>query len=1606
MIQEVIIISPGVASDPPPSSYSSIYSSSSINPAKPPQIPCPISPEATHPKQERGPAGWSLSPNLPSNLYTPSSPNIPSNSTSHSQSPEATHPKQGRGPAGWSPTSPLSTCSPSSSPVPSPNLSSLSQETSHQKQGRGPAGLSLSSHVTNSSPKSTKSQDIPTNYPALDVRRFSQNPGLKTQSSGSQWTESDVRSPSVILNELVRLSRQTKGEHYLPNIRRQEDKRRVCILCSVKGFICLGKYCLGKKISSSTSTTINKVPSSPSTSIPGTICDKSLSTSTLTLQTISSQKSETQEICWDVFSWEVVNNNVKAENPYAKSPVHLKQNKKTVNFGPADFPSKDITNIVKRAKFSSTSRYVKVSSLPHSTVTSLSRKLSYSEKACQRKDRKISKAIKRTVLSPPSPSHLQKPTNLTLCVSSLLSPPSILKVNPFPPRENPSDAFETSLISFSSTVYKVSSWGHLMVGLKGGTPDDIPHPSSQVASSAAISANFDTVKQFECHYCGYRTDTNAKLKKHKIPCKKKSRNEHIRCSSIPRSKDALTKDLVPGDIREHVPFESSPKMTSQLDLWFKSVELEPDSISSITSSGDTRPKLLKKQLNYNKEFHDILTKSSASPYDKYMLCRAANICVPDVYPFINIRSSNNNFSKTSRFCLTDTQHLINIMETSSNKLSETDERKFIVADNFIEIQNIETVDRGKEVRPNAFTSIEVIQTANPNIVKFVLNKIEILEVEDSEDEIEEAYTEAVTEEDNISTAQCWGSRGWQGVIKKTKAEISGQKLPEEIAASLAEIDLDVITPDGTATIAGKDDSEPMDSQESVFHGFEDENSEEMECITTSSPIGGQLDGMNPILPPFVPAAPIPNVPGAPPQIQPLYQHLLVPVGPGLPPNGQFGLVGPFIPLGLGRIPNAQILNCRNQILAALAPVPSMTFKDAEFLFLSILNAQNKFKPLANPSYFPSSLNDTGFQDLTGLSKLQFYDLRNRLIFCGLDFSHLYKGNCDTELFRTLCYARSLVSQRSLSALTGTSKSKLQNHNWAIILSTVLNVTILPQFLFFNGNHLARVGYWNTLAAVTRRHAQQFEIYSPLCRNGEQLLVVVTDSTKYRTSRSNDVTARKATYCGYTAENDYTQMTLVDLDGNLIWASGLLNSRTPQHGDGNIIVDQILREQQQNLQNGFWAVICVSAGFKLVLLADTGYAKYHLNPHPNTTLEILIANRNNQVGQRIYLFTPTKPGGNVWDRNLNNLGPDPQHFGSGLHRRLTAREANVCRVLVTSSRSVVEQSNSSHSQYRNNHKHEAIEYQMLEPIGNLCPYLSNQPRWWALSMFSWGLNNKYHLPFSQTYALPPGYNYGGIGRAMLHRIEMRNPYDGLERINFQPNLWSPSGQPYQRNPGQWTRIGGAGLLNPAATGLPFVPIVALTEITLGSYQLEQAQALASANRVEEVLGSNTHTDRNDFHNQCSQPLQSRECFYFDLHIRPQGWNDQLHGTFVPHRILKVTKIKSSHSSTNHYDVIIGFVPLNDPNFPQRAPNRYNFVNLNLADSIIGWCCGPAGDNKCPVGARQAGCCTQATYVFKLGMCIAHNPNLWVSKHQSINSIDINMSNMSERERVELMAGISN
>ena len=145
--------------------------------------------------------------------------------------------------------------------------------------------------------------------------------------------------------------------------------------------------------------------------------------------------------------------------------------------------------------------------------------------------------------------------------------------------------------------------------------------------------------------------------------------------------------------------------------------------------------------------------------------------------------------------------------------------------------------------------------------------------------------------------------------------------------------------------------------------------------------------------------------------------------------------------------------------------------------------------------------------------------------------------------------------------------------------------------------------------------------------------------------------------------------------------------------------------------------------------------------------------------RIHLESPVEPGGDVYDSNLVNMGPDPQRIGLNLGKRLTALEANTMRVLVTSSRSFVENSNADLGTWKKLHMNDPVDCHLLHPIGPKCPYFENQPEIWILFVFCASLNMKYYLPSTPSFQLPNGHTYATLARALLSRIAFRNPYDG-------------------------------------------------------------------------------------------------------------------------------------------------------------------------------------------------------------------------------------------------------
>ena len=244
-----------------------------------------------------------------------------------------------------------------------------------------------------SSPASSESQSSslshipyssPVIYSSLDVRE-------KLSSS------TDIRTTSVIIEEMTRISRQKKGDHFLPNLRRMEAKSLSCVLCSIRGNTCLGNCCFGTSPSKTRpSKTRRQVKPTPGpSSIPGSMGDKSSSLLEITRTPTSElSKIHLSADCSKMFRKQPTpdyNHEKSHSVGHFKKPVHNNSKTKVVGGPAVNFDYIKMRKVLLNAKLNQRSSKIKVStvclkaSLKPRPKSSTERKLETSEKCCARK---------------------------------------------------------------------------------------------------------------------------------------------------------------------------------------------------------------------------------------------------------------------------------------------------------------------------------------------------------------------------------------------------------------------------------------------------------------------------------------------------------------------------------------------------------------------------------------------------------------------------------------------------------------------------------------------------------------------------------------------------------------------------------------------------------------------------------------------------------------------------------------------------------------------------------------------------------------------------------------------------------------------------------------------------------------------------------------------------------------------------------------------------------------------------------------------------------------------------------------------------------------------
>ena len=316
---------------------------------------------------------------------------------------------------------------------------------------------------------------------------------------------------------------------------------------------------------------------------------------------------------------------------------------------------------------------------------------------------------------------------------------------------------------------------------------------------------------------------------------------------------------------------------------------------------------------------------------------------------------------------------------------------------------------------------------------------------------------------------------------------------------------------------------------------------------------------------------------------------------------------------------------------------------------------------------------------------------------------------------------------------------------------------LPQKWAFDNLMSLRV-LFDMLVWKTRENPRVCAVYKPLLQAGEQLVVLCCDANPHYLATSTDHNLQRETYDEYHKGNVVKEMVITDLDGDVVLLLPLLASISPVCGDGNIMICQAQLEQNNNVTKGFVTLLTGLPGYHIILLLDKGFKKHRFNPqHPITFLDFC----HRIPG--LHAFVPLDPGDQYLDSQLQPGGlPDP---AIGRNKRLTCREANTSRTVVSMGHSAVEMSFGEQAQWGMSYKKEFLPPRMMKPIGGLCLNASEQPRLFIVLYALFVLKNRYHQPNHPTFSLPAALTYRDIGLAARNRLPFRNPLDPLEGVQW-------------------------------------------------------------------------------------------------------------------------------------------------------------------------------------------------------------------------------------------------
>ena len=488
-------------------------------------------------------------------------------------------------------------------------------------------------------------------------------------------------------------------------------------------------------------------------------------------------------------------------------------------------------------------------------------------------------------------------------------------------------------------------------------------------------------------------------------------------------------------------------------------------------------------------------------------------------------------------------------------------------------------------------------------------------------------------------------------------------------------------------------------------------------------------------------------------------------------------------------------------------------------------------------------------------------------------------------------------------------------------------------------------------------------YAMLLKPGQKLVIFCDDGTYFMKGKSKCFRCQKRQYCIYKGGNCHKVCVLTNSEGHIVAYTAPCASNSPDNGDGNLIMDQLMAELNGDC-HPFFGQLLRPANDKYVVLffCDRGYKITSRGRYPMNLDE--------------YFYDQNLAGHNPNSRIFSINGVKEDILGEDLRPMANPKQQDRTAKFATEEANSVRNSTgwrwpneAAYSGVKNyqffNDRH--IDSSYFDPIGRHVdnPDHKKIPKIEICAHNVFCLHNRNHKPYKRTWKHPEGVSATDLGKNWAHRRHLKNPFDPTEKVKFSVNFQRrPPKRSCNKKGKKWKHAKSKQFSRQKR--FPNLGIDQFTKIALGTYHYKLGPSYLQNVRQEEVLEEiremegDPDIDWEDYDLLCSTLPENLDVYFTEEKEEPENWKDEHFDPWFP-RTIAMVEIPSRHSAEAH-KVVVAFVS-DEKELPEGFQNRFGdlFTNDPELKKIVDYgCVGP----HCRIGARTLGCCAHTMSVLML------------------------------------------